>query len=315
MVKASGKTLDVAISLVLAAAVAVTVVANSTRVGLTRDEGYYFQAAESYARWFELAVKSPKEALTERAIRRHFEVNREHPVLVKNLMALSYLAFAPKEPNRTWPPKQRGGYVRAMRLPAALFSALAVVLVFLLGRSIGNRRVGLLASMAFILAPRHFYHAGLACLDMPACATWLLVVLAWRKGRDSVAWSILTGLFFGIAISTKHNGWFLLPVLGLHWLVAERRGFKIGRDGIGLPPVPLALVAMVLLGPPVFFAHWPFLWHHTLERLGWYFSFHLHHVNYYWEYFGTLLTDPPFPWLYPFAVTAVTLPLATLVLA
>ena len=294
--------------------VALTVVINSTGLGLTRDEGYYFDAAERYAGWFRRLGSDPARAFGDPVIRRHFEVNREHPVLVKNLMALSYLAFAPGHPNSSWPPEQRGGYVRAMRLPAALFSALAVVLVYLLGLSLAGRRVGLLAALMFWLAPRHFYHAGLACLDMPACATWLLVIYAWRRSRGSLKWSLLTGLFWGLAISTKHNGFFLVPVLGLHWLVAERGSFSFRREGFSLPRIPLAFFAMAVLGPLVFFLHWPFLWHHTVERLGWYFGFHLHHVNYYWEYFGTLLTDPPFPWLYPFAVTALTLPAPTLLL-
>lgn len=306
---------DGLVALALGLIVATTVVVNSTKLGLTRDEGYYFAAAERYAAWFRVLARDPARALSEPVINRHFEVNREHPVVVKNLMALSYLAFAPEQPNHSWPPEQRGGYVRAMRLPAALFSALAVVLTFMLGLAIAGRRVGLLGALLFWLAPRHFYHAGLACLDMPACATWLLVIYAWRRSRGSIKWSLLVGLFWGLAISTKHNGFFLVPVLGLHWLVVERKRFSFRRAGFSVPRIPLAFFAMLILGPAVFFLHWPFLWHHTIERLGWYFGFHLHHINYYWEYFGTLLTDPPFPWLYPFAVTALTLPAPTLVLA
>jgi len=76
----------------------------------------------------------------------------------------------------------------------------------------------------------------------------------------------------------------------------------------------VAFFSMLILGPAIFIGHWPFLWHHTFERLGWYFGFHLNHVNYFWEYFGKLLTDPPFPWAYPFAVSALTLPLPSLAL-
>lgn len=280
------------------------------RIGFARDEGYYFDAASRYAGWFQELARDPGAALGEPVIRRHFEVNREHPVLIKNLMALSLLAFSPEPAD-----DGTGWYAWCMRLPAWLFAALGVALIFLFGRAVASRRAGLFAALAFILAPRHFHHAHLACFDMPVCVLWLATVMAYRKGRGSLRWGILCGVVWGLAISVKLNAFFLPVVLVLHWLLVEGRKLSISRRGIRIPPIPVAFFSMLILGPAIFFLHWPFLWHQTFERLGWYFGFHLHHVHYYWEYFGTLLTDPPFPWLYPFAVTALTLPLPTLLLA
>jgi hypothetical protein len=45
-----------------------------------------------------------------------------------------------------------------------------------------------------------------------------------------------------------------------------------------------------------------------------YISFHLNHENYPILYFGDLLTAPPFPWLFPFVMSAVTIPLPVLTL-
>lgn len=289
---------------------------NSTGLGLTRDEGYYIDAAEHYADWFRELAKNPGRALNDAVISRHYQVNREHPVLVKNMMALSYLAFAPPRGyGSSWPPRTRGGLVRAMRLPADLMSALCVALVFLFGAAVASRRVGLFAALAFILAPRHFFHARLACFDMPITLMWLATVMAYRKAKGSLKWSIMCGLLWGLALAVKLNAFFLPLVLGLHWLIVDGRKLSMSRVGLSLPRIPLAFFSMLLLGPVVFLLHWPFLWHATLERLGWYLSFHLNHVNYYWEYLGKLLTDPPFPWAYPFVVTALTLPLPTLLLA
>jgi len=287
------------------------------RTGYTRDEGFYFEAAEAYAGWWRTLAREPGQAFSEPVIRRSFEVNHEHPVLVKNLMALSFLALAADEERSPtdWPAARRGVFARAMRLPSQAFSALAVALTFLLGAAVtGKRRVGLVAALAFALVPRHFYHAQLACFDMPAVAMWLAVVLAYRKGLSSWGWALATGLVWGLAISTKHNAFFLPGVLGLHWLLTRGRELRLGRDGLALPPIPLAFFSMLVLGPLVFVGHWPYLWHDTLNRVGWYFGFHLHHVNYYWEYLGTLLTEPPFPWMYPFVVTALTFPAVWLAL-
>jgi len=287
-----------------------------TRVGFTRDEGYYFIASEHYAGWFRTLGKSPSKALTERGIRRHFEVNREHPVLVKNLMALSFLAFNPE--GARWKQAEGfgglGSYARVMRLPAHLISALGVALLFLLGCSLASRRVGLFAALGFILAGRHFYHAHLACFDMPVTVAWLATVMAYRKARVSTAWGVATGAVWGLAIAVKHNAFFLPILFVLHWLITQGNQFSLSRRGIKIPRIPLAFFSMLILGPAIFIGHWPFLWNSTFERIGWYFNFHLQHVHYPWEYFGTLLTEAPFPWLYPFAVTALTLPLPTLVL-
>jgi dolichyl-phosphate-mannose-protein mannosyltransferase len=304
------------IALGLGLCVLLVLLVSSSRTGLTRDEGYYFDAAERYAGWFKELGRNTGAAFSEPIIRRYYEINREHPVLVKNLMALSYLALAPKKTYSAgkWPPEQTGAYVTAMRLPAFAFSALGVALLFLFGCSLASRRLGFFAALAFILAPRHFYHAQLACFDMPVAVLWLATVMAYRKSRTSFIWGIATGLIWGLAISVKHNAFFLPPLLVLHWLVTEGKTLSISRKGLKMPRIPLAFFSMLILGPLVFFLHWPFIWHQTFERIGWYFGFHLNHINYYWEYFGTLLTDAPFPWLYPFAVTALTLPLPTLLL-
>jgi hypothetical protein len=289
---------------------------NAPRVGFTRDEGYYFAAAEHYAGWFRQVGQNPSRAFSEPGIRRHFEVNREHPVLVKNLMALSFLAFHPQPTRWNLPDRDHriGSYARVMRLPAHLIAALGVALLFMFGCSLASRRVGLLAALGFILAGRHFYHAHLACFDMPVTVCWLATVMAYRKAQNSLAWGIATGALWGVAIAVKHNAFFLPILFVLHWLITQGGQFSFSRRGIKFPRIPVAFFSMLILGPVIFVGHWPFLWHQTFERIGWYFNFHLRHVHYPWEYFGTMLNEAPFPWLYPFAVTALTLPLPTLLL-
>ena len=52
---------------------------------------------------------------------------------------------------------------------------------------------------------------------------------------------------------------------------------------------------MAILGPLVFYLHWPYLWHHPVDRTAWYLAFHLTHNHYTWFYLGELLRPPPFP--------------------
>jgi 4-amino-4-deoxy-L-arabinose transferase-like glycosyltransferase len=70
------------------------------------------------------------------------------------------------------------------------------------------------------------------------------------------------------------------------------------------------LVAMAVLGPVIFYADWPYLWFHPVDRTAWYMAFHAQHNHYTWFYLGELLRAPPFPLAYVVVVTALTVPTA-----
>jgi hypothetical protein len=132
---------------------------------------------------------------------------------------------------------------------------------------------------------------------------------------------VASGLLFGAAIATKHNAWFLPPVVFAAWLLGAYRGrqpvhgpaWEVAVGTVSGHRFPWALVAMAAIGPVVLVATWPWLWHQTLPRIQGWLGYHLRHENYPWMYFGALLREPPFPASYPFVVTALTVPAAVLV--
>lgn len=286
--------------------------------GVTRDEGTYFRAAESYAGWFVAVAgaKSLREALAPGTIRRYFEANHEHPVLAKLLFALSWHLFGepaakgvshPHGKNRGWLSE-----ISAFRMPAWLFAALIPALLYLFGLRIEGRVAGLSAALLFCSIPRPFFHAQLACFDTSITAMWLLVVYAYFRSLERARWGVILGLCFGLALATKHNAWFLPALLLVHYLIVvwpdvSLRPLKLPRAGLGF-------WAMLVLGPLVFFAHWPWLWHDTIPRLREYFAFHLHHSYYNMEYLGRNWGLPPLPVSYPFGMTLFTVPTVLLVL-
>ena len=175
--------------------------ATESAVGFTRDESVYFYAAESYAHWFRLLVQAPARALTDAAIVRDWDFNHEHPALMKELFGLSHLLF-----------HEALGWLRpaaAFRLPAFAFAALVPALIFLLGSGVYGRAQGLFAALSFLLVPRQYFNAELACFDMPIAAMWLLVVYAFWRALEDRNWGVLCGVFFGLALCTKHNALFL----------------------------------------------------------------------------------------------------------
>lgn len=169
-------------------------------VGFVRDESVYFAAAESYASWFRMLATDPVQAFSDQAIVSRWDFNHEHPALMKSLFGLSFLVF------------HHGlGMTPALafRLPAFAVAALIPALVYLLGRRLFGRAAGLFAGLSFLLVPRQFFNAHLACFDVPVAALWLLTIHAYVRAQETRRGWLWCGAAWGLAIATKHNALFI----------------------------------------------------------------------------------------------------------
>ncbi|HVR20341.1 MAG TPA: glycosyltransferase family 39 protein [Polyangiaceae bacterium] len=276
-------------------------------LGYMRDEGFYFQAAQVLESWLDFLSEHGKQAFEQGFVDRYFAVNHEHPLLMKLLFALSHRYL-----------HERFGLFAeagtAYRFPGMLMAVLAVVVVYLWGREIRGRVAGVVSALLLALMPRVFFHAHLACFDVPVAAMWLTTAYAYFRslGRGP-GWAIATGVLYGLLLDTKHNSWLLPFALVAHLVslrVLERlRGLP--RRG---PLVPWALPALLVVGPLVFYALWPWIWFDTLDRLAEYARFHLGHEYYNMEFLGATYWKPPMPRLYAWVMTLATVPAITLVL-
>jgi 4-amino-4-deoxy-L-arabinose transferase-like glycosyltransferase len=301
------------LALLLAAIYLAVLWITAPAVGFTRDEGYYFKAAEDYSRWFGVLFSSRfSEAFTNAEIMKHFSYNTEHPVLVKLLQGATYHLFS----NWLGLASPSTGF----RITGFAFSALSMIATYLLGRELVSERVGLVAAVLLALIPRYFYDAHLACFDVPMTAMWTLSLYTFHramhappeKARSRAVWAAVV---FGLSLATKLNAIFLPFIFIALWLIAppdrSHSGFERSPSGgwdLRLPPVPIVLILCAILGPLIFIAHWPYLWHDTFARIGGYLNFHMRHEHYPILYFGELLVRPPFPWGFPFVMTYYTAP-------
>ena len=267
-----------------AAAMALT----QASVGFVRDEGYYFTAAQNAEAWLRLLLHSPLQAVAQ--TERYWSYNFEHPGLTKLLFAASHLVFT------TW--LRLLPDVLAWRLPAFAFAGLLSYWLCLLGLS-RSRAAGILAPLLFWCAERTFFHGHLACFDVPICAMWAGVGVAWLRGSGR-----RLAATYGVALAVKHNSWFLPPVLLVHALLLPRDARTAA----------LRKLPWVLLSPAILFVCWPLLWHDPLRHLSDWIAFHTHHVHYAWWYFGQVLRAPPFPIEYPLVLDAMVLPLPAVAL-
>ncbi len=292
----------------LAALYVVALLATAHTIGFPRDEGVYFRAGSSYVGWWRLLLDQPEEALRPSAIDAAWALNHEHPPLVKTLFGVSWWNLHEK-----WHVFTDAS--TAFRFPAMCLAGAALWITYVFGARARSRSAGLIAAILLGLMPRVFFHAHLACFDVPIMTMWLLCIYVhWRAQKQGGAlWALATGVVFGLALATKHNAWMLPAVVVPHALFVQRRailgGLKVGRLSL-----PASLVSMALIGPAVFYALWPYIWSDTLARVEWWVDFHLNHEYYNIEFLGRNYFGPPSPKSYLPVMVLATVPTVTVLL-
>lgn len=303
--------------------------------GIGRDESQYFRAGERYWGWIESAWTNlvhghPGRAFGRAAVDGVWEDNHEHPALMKVLYGTSWRLFHTCDcagaKRGLHPIPITGKHVTlplfrrdssAFRFPAILLAGLGVALVYWLARGLMRPTPAAIAAVLSVAQPHYFFHAKISCFDAPITVMAVLVAWSYWKSLRSPRWGILCGVFWGLALATKHNAWFFPVFLLAHYLWIRRGDFRRLRP----PRVPLAFVSMAALGPLVLYLLWPWLWHAPIERTrGWVLR-HMQHEHYNFEYLGRNWnlppTDPRLKLLrvtFPFVSTALTLPVTTMAL-
>lgn len=328
---------DHLVGALLGAAYVALLLVGSSELGMSRDEGFYVEAADRYGAWFELFATDRQRALEREVISspQHWGYNNEHPPLAKAMFALFHLA---QERWELFPQPSM-----AYRFFGMLTGGLLLWLIYAFGARAYGRTVGAFAAVAFALLPRIFYHSQLSAFDVPITLMLTLVAYAYWRSLSDARWALVTGVAYGLALATKHNAWVLPLIFLVHFgfvvwaelrarevavpvrilavllpflvgpaldLAARRRG-ALRRVSV----TPYWLFAVAILGPPIFVGLWPWLWFDTVARFGAYAGFHLNHEYYNMAYFGVNYFRPPFPMSYPWVLLLFTVPGVTLGLA
>jgi 4-amino-4-deoxy-L-arabinose transferase-like glycosyltransferase len=303
---------DHAVGAFLGLAYVVWLLATVRAVGVPRDEGVYFRAGTDYFGWWRMLLDHGSDALKQGAIDAAWGANHEHPALMKTLFGASFWLFHEK-----W--HVFADASTAYRLPGMCTAGATIWTTYLFGARAWSRRSGFVAAVLFALMPRVFFHAHLACFDVPITFMWLACVYVhWRAQErrglgGTLAWAVAAGVLYGLALETKHNAWYLPAALVPHALFVHRRAILRGLR-VGRVTLPASLVAMAVIGPIVFYALWPYIWNDTLARLDWYFNFHVHHEYYNIEFLGRNYFGPPSPKSYLPLMVLATVPSVTLLL-
>jgi hypothetical protein len=299
---------DHVVGAALALAYVVALLATARAIGFGRDESVYFRAATSYWNWWLSVFERGSAAMQQGHIDAAFGENHEHPVLMKTLFGFSFWLLHEK-----WAVFHDAS--TAYRFPAMLVAGGALWTTYLFGARAFGRSAGVVAAVLLGAMPRVFFHAHLACFDVPIMSLWIICTYVhWRAQEErGLLWALAVGVVYGLALETKHNAWVLPAVLVPHALFVQRRAILRGLR-VGRLQLPTSIVAMGTVSPIVFFALWPYMWNDTIARLQWWFDFHMNHVYYNIEYLGHNVFGPPLPKSYLPVLVLATVPSVTLLL-
>ncbi|HNW82271.1 MAG TPA: glycosyltransferase family 39 protein [bacterium] len=273
------------------------------QVAITDDARFYMSAAKSYSNYFENCNFS-KKCFEQSVIDKYWSDNHEHPPFAKLLMAGGYFVFYKKF--------KMLDEIRALRIGVSIFAVILLMFIFSFTRRAFSFHAAVFSSLFFIFLPRTFFHARVATLDFAVAGTSFIFVYCYWRGFTSKFFAWMTGIAFGIALSTKLNAPFMvLPVL-IHYFYVKRAEFKKRPVKILFAP---QFVSMLLFSIPVFFMLWPWLWHVTIRRFGEYVAFHMNHYGILMYYLGNIYNTPRPPWHGPLVMMILTTPVMTLFFA
>lgn len=290
-----------ALAIAVGIACAVCLLATSSILPITWDEGNAIARASGVSRWFSRWQAGPggPHPLSQEAIQDDWQYTTQvegHPPLYGILIAAgewlgpSWLA-----------PLDRA------RLGPILFFGLAMGAFFYRMAVQYGSTAATTAVVALVCIPRLFAHAHLAGLDGPLTSAW---ILAWAtftpEGRRG--WSLLWGLMLGLTLAAKATGWFApLPFLAWAAWMHDRRALRYIPCGLAV-----AAGVFFLVNPP--------LWHDPLGGLASFLSLNAHRganrLNIATQFLGRMYDlDHPLPWYNTVAWTCMAVPVGTLLLA
>jgi len=158
----------------------------------------------------------------------------------------------------------------AQKLPIALVTTLTIIIsYFLVKKLLPKSKVALLLCLILATEPWLVAHSRVFNTDaLMASFMWLSVLTLWLTVVEQkfFKWSILAGLFAGLAFLTKSISLFLLPFLGLSLLLALALRLVTWRKIIIIVSCYslAAIAAFVIL--------WPAMWQAPLDTLKIYFN-------------------------------------------
>lgn len=208
-----------------------------------------------------------------------FQLNNEHPPLIKMWAALPLLFVQPDEPTapktedenfmeRTWGFHERFWQANKARFESVTFWPRVMMipitlalgaLIFVFARKLFGETAALIAVALYVLEPTVLAHGRIVHTDVPAAFVYLLFFFALYEysNEPGLRRALLLGLACGAALLTKFSMLVILPVLGVYWLVRLfiNRRERQQRSQILFHGSLITVVILFLINAAYYFQH------------------------------------------------------------
>ncbi|MBU0708474.1 glycosyltransferase family 39 protein [Patescibacteria group bacterium] len=112
-----------------------------------------------------------------------------------------------------------------------LVGALSAILVYILGKSLFNEKVGLYSALLFSVVPLHVIFSANILTGVLFTFFVLLTFICFVKGyeENNTVYRVLFGLFLGLALLSRYTALWVMPIFPLYFL-AKHRSLKFLKD-------------------------------------------------------------------------------------
>lgn len=135
------------------------------------------------------------------------------------------------------------------RLPMAVFGALSVLALYLLGRSLFKRQAGLLAALVMSVFAYHVWISRTGYFESILIFFCLLSLYYMQKlaADPAVKNYLLLGVFLGLAFLTKYTMFFLLPTVFFYLLWSQKKIFFSKKFLLTV------VIFLIIISPVIFY--------------------------------------------------------------
>src|SRR4029077_17478297 len=158
----------------------------------------------------------------------YFAIFRAHPLLVQFILSVVF---------------KFGVSDVAARAVSVAFGVAAIPLIYLLGRELFSRRVGILSALLLALLPYHVIVSRQVLLDGPETTLFLLTIylIARYASTSSARYLYVAGLAAGMTFLAKETAVLLLPVIAAFFLMTPSIRLRLGQIGLTVAAFAVAI--------------------------------------------------------------------------
>lgn len=261
------------LAVIAISAYAIIGIATLSSYGVNWDEANHSTRGQAYLHYFLTGRKSYDPAMYEPDKRMSFYQipgfdfsyqmlkDGDHPVLSDILSSLSNLIFYQKLGIL--------GDFEAYHVYGVLLVTIFLIFLYWWVEQFFGGFAGLVSVLSLIVYPLFYGESHFNVQkDIPEAVFFIATALTFGVAytRTSSRWMIVTGILGGLALGTKLNIVFLLPVLVLWLILKERKNFfdRLRR-------LPSTFIISFFTAPIIafliFYASWPWLWQRPVQKL------------------------------------------------